>query len=62
MDYFAPPSGEVGGAGLSQYEQRLLSSLVHTLRLGVYLDQRATSPDVTLAIDMTREGASDCVK
>jgi hypothetical protein len=48
-------------AGYSSFEKNLLSSLAHTLRLGIYLEQKIKGA-ARDEIDLTAPGASACTK
>ncbi|KAK0113333.1 hypothetical protein ONS96_014198 [Cadophora gregata f. sp. sojae] len=56
--YFSPEPAELRVLGLSQYEIYLLSRLIQTLRLGVYMNNKIN--DSKLDLDNTNALAADC--
>ncbi|KAH7326989.1 hypothetical protein BKA65DRAFT_554552 [Rhexocercosporidium sp. MPI-PUGE-AT-0058] len=56
--YFSPPEAALRGLGLSSYEKFLLSRLIQTLRLGVYVSQKKNG--TAGPIDHTHTGAAKC--
>lgn len=56
--YFSPKPAELRALDLSQYEIHLLSRLIQTLRLGVYMNEKLNNGAGPL--DNSHPGATDC--